>query len=389
MQLTEGGKNNTIGAGKKSTIFFPNLDGLRFIAFFAVFFHHTLIVRCFSADPSSRVYAFFSNLKEAGALGVNLFFVLSGFLITYLLISEKNKFGTIHVPQFYLRRILRIWPLYYLVVIIGFIAFPLLKTMFGEVPAETHSPLYYVFFINNFQMITKGFADSSLLNVLWSVGVEEQFYLVWPVILLVIPKKYLLPAFGMMIVGSIYFRYTHTSVARVNYFHTLAVISDMVVGGVAAYFSFYSKRFLTYIKQLPKSRVVVVYVLMTLVILFRYIIFRAEAVNFSERFILSLFFAFVILEQNFTEASFYKLSHFPLLTKWGNYTYGLYCLHSLGLLVAHVVSEKIMKLHNPWAIMGIDYTLGMFLTLVMAYISYTYFERPFLKLKEKFAYITR
>ena len=83
---------------------------------------------------------------------MNFFFVLSGFLITYLLIKEKEFTGRIHVPNFYVRRVLRIWPLYYLCVIIGFIGFGLLKKYTGEPVMENANPWYYVFFAANFDL---------------------------------------------------------------------------------------------------------------------------------------------------------------------------------------------------------------------------------------------
>jgi peptidoglycan/LPS O-acetylase OafA/YrhL len=79
-------------------VYFPNLNGLRFFAAFSVMLYH-----------------FFGEGLINGHYGVVLFFVLSGFLITYLLFEEKEKFGKIEIKKFYFRRILRIWPLYYLV----------------------------------------------------------------------------------------------------------------------------------------------------------------------------------------------------------------------------------------------------------------------------------
>lgn len=373
----------------KEKIFFPNLDGLRFFAFFAVFFHHSLIVKCFSSDTGSSIYRFVDGQKENGALGVNLFFVLSGFLITYLLLSEKTKYATIHVPRFYLRRVLRIWPLYFMMVMVGFLFFPLVKQIMGAVPNETHRLGYYMLFVSNFEMIKAGFADSSILNVLWSVGVEEQFYFLWPVLLFLTPRKFLPWLFAILISGTLIFRYMNTGNPRVVYYHTFAVFSDMVIGGLSAYFSFFSKRFIDLFRKMPRISIISVYIVMTGLIAFRHIIFINDLAFTFERLILSLFFAFIILEQNFASHSFYKISSNKLLSRWGNYTYGLYCWHTVGLLAAHIFSERILKLENDWLIMGIDFTLGLGLTLIMAYFSYTWFETPFLKLKNKFAYFIK
>lgn len=374
---------------QQEKIFFPNLDGLRFIAFFAVFFHHSLIVSCFNSDHNSAVYQFIFAQKLNGALGVNLFFVLSGFLITYLLLSEKGKYNKINVPNFYMRRLLRIWPLYFLMVLTGFILFPLVKKMAGGIPDETHAAGYYMFFVSNFQMIQKGFADSSILNVLWSVGVEEQFYIAWPLILFIIPQRHLLKAFAVLLAGVLIFRFINIANGRVIYYHTFSVIGDMVIGGITAWLAFSSKKFIMIIASLSKKTIIALYIIGGLLIIFNYKIFTSSSLIIFERLVYAFFFAFVIAEQNFATHSFYKMSNNKFLHQWGNYTYGLYCLHTIGLLAAHIISEKVLKLQSNWLIMCIDFTLGLGLSMAMAYISYHYFEVHFLRWKNKFAFFTK
>ncbi|HSN60380.1 MAG TPA: hypothetical protein VLR49_05575, partial [Ferruginibacter sp.] len=77
------------------------------------------------------------------------------------------------------------------------------------------------------------------------------------------------------------------------------------------------------------------------------------------------------------------------LTKWGNYTYGLYCLHTFGLLTAHVVTSKLFKITDPALVMGCSFGIGLPVTMVLALFSYHIFELPFLRLKNKFAYFTK
>ena len=109
--------------------------GCGFYAFFLFFFHsfHTENVLI----KGSKFYLFFEkHLFGNGNLGVNFFFVLSGFLITYLLIEEKKLNGQIDIKKFCLRRALRIWPMFYFCVGFGFFIFPILKTAFGQTPNE-------------------------------------------------------------------------------------------------------------------------------------------------------------------------------------------------------------------------------------------------------------
>ena len=126
-------------------VYFPNLDGLRFFCFLSVFFFHSFATDYESVKQSS-LYAFQDSLFANGNLGVNFFFVLSGFLITYLLFAEKSRFQKVNIPNFYVRRILRIWPLFYCCVFFGFVIFPYLKQLFGDTPNETANPICYLFF---------------------------------------------------------------------------------------------------------------------------------------------------------------------------------------------------------------------------------------------------
>ena len=105
-------------------VYFNNLDGLRFLAAFLVLLHHAQFFKDINSYPLSSVFSIY--LVEAGKMGVNLFFVLSGFLISYLLFTEKKETKTVSLKKFYIRRALRIWPLYIaygLVIILGTLLF--------------------------------------------------------------------------------------------------------------------------------------------------------------------------------------------------------------------------------------------------------------------------
>ncbi len=101
--------------------YFVNLNGVRFIASFLVLIHHIEQAKYALGIPG--IYSW-NVMQHAGRLGVGLFFTLSGFLITYLLIQEKNNHGDIATGKFYLRRIFRIWPIYFLLVISSYFILP-------------------------------------------------------------------------------------------------------------------------------------------------------------------------------------------------------------------------------------------------------------------------
>jgi peptidoglycan/LPS O-acetylase OafA/YrhL len=164
-------------------IFFPIWMGLDFFAFYPFFSTNHAAIKT-TAIYKVVKYRLFGN----GNLGVNFFFVLSGFLITYLLLSEQKNFRRIHLGNFYIKRALRIWPLFYFCGFFGFILFPIFKKAMGFSPDEKANPVFYLFFINNFDFLKHG-ADSSVLSILWSVAIEEQFYLIWPVFLMLVNRN--------------------------------------------------------------------------------------------------------------------------------------------------------------------------------------------------------
>src|ERR1051326_2201548 len=107
---------------EKSKVYFPGLHGLRFFAAMMVVFSHVELMKEYHGF--ANVYDSSQAVYESGRLGVTLFFVLSGFLISYLLLVEKKVSGTVSIRKFYSRRILRIWPLYYLLILITFLIVP-------------------------------------------------------------------------------------------------------------------------------------------------------------------------------------------------------------------------------------------------------------------------
>ncbi len=372
---------------KKKIIFFPNLDGLRFICFFLVFMVHSFVTE----DANILGNFFYRFIKlflfKGGALGVNMFFVLSGFLITYLLISEKNFTGRVNIKNFYVRRILRIWPLYFFCVFFGFVIFPIFKTMFGEIPNEPAQPFYYFLFVSNFDLMRTGGADSSMLNILWSVSIEEQFYLFWPLIVLFTPKRFL----GLVIIGIILFsnlfRIYNYNVSEIE-IHTFSAANDLGIGCLAAFLSFKKKDGI--INFLKKSKIF--YITAHLVFIIFFLLYHQvnlQSFDFIKRVLFSSSFALVIYLQCFSTVKIFALSKSKLMSKLGEYTYGLYCLHMIAILVVIKLANKFYPSYNIFFLFLVIFPLSFILSMSFAKISFKYFESYFLKLKDKFAFITK
>lgn len=155
----------------------PELDVLRFFAFLAVFFHHGLpgFDESHYRGISFLLVNALSILRAAGAFGVCLFFVLSAYLITELLRREESRTGMLRVKFFYLRRMLRIWPLYFLFL---FLAFGL-GAVVPFLRIEGTRILAFLFLAGNWYVSAAGCGASSI-GPLWSISLEEQFYLAWP-----------------------------------------------------------------------------------------------------------------------------------------------------------------------------------------------------------------
>jgi peptidoglycan/LPS O-acetylase OafA/YrhL len=175
----------------------PELDVVRFFAFLAVFVYHTLYFGT-GSTPNTHIPPWFAatqaSIARAGAYGVDLFFVLSAYLITALLIREKAQRGRLDIKAFYLRRILRIWPLYYLFV--GSCALlPALSP--GGFPAHYLVP--FLLLVGNWSAVVFGPPFTAALP-LWSVSVEEQFYLSWPPLVAKLSARGLALAAALMIV---------------------------------------------------------------------------------------------------------------------------------------------------------------------------------------------
>ena len=362
--------------------YFENLDGWRFIAACSVILAHS--PSCLPFQPDLTVTNFLLNFfKGIGGLAVNFFFVLSGFLITYIILQEKEN-NHFTLKSFYIRRILRIWGVFYIVVLASFILGSILPDNRLQITQVNY--FYISTFLANFDVINiiqAGLRENFITNILWSVSVEEQFYLVYPILLIGIPKRQYVKLFIFIIFISLLFRWYNSSSNAVIAFHTLSVASDLIVGCLAAYLVFYKKGFERFFINLNSIVILSVYFLLAILLLVRYR-FPPEFLKPFEALIFSGFFAFIILEQNYAAKSPFKIKNIPGLNFLGRFTYGMYCYHMIILiLTASWFSEFTDSLNNFF--IYILYILTcILLTLGISIVSYYVIEQPLLKLKSKF-----
>lgn len=388
---------------------FRGLDTLRFFAALAVFFTHVELVKKFNGfgthwiDPEERITklnAFESVAsKEIGwlspiisyssALGVVFFFVLSGFLITYLLLKEREKFGFIQIKRFYLRRIFRIWPLYYLIFLVGFFVLPYFDIF--AVPEQDRffvknywgNFILYALFMPNlaFSIFTTAVPN---IGQSWSIGVEEQFYLVWP--WLIRKSKNLVKTLALIIVTIVaikaliilvYMVFPNPYVLVIKKFLAMSKLECMALGGFGAYL-FYSKKekFLSWMYH-PWVQVIGFLIIPVL------IFFTPRKLEDILHLVFSIIFLMIIINVVGNSKSWFRLHH-PILEYLGRISYGFYMYHvicisvSIHLLDTYVGLHRDMTTPEHLMLYGGSFTL----TVVISSISYHIFEKPFIRWKD-------
>lgn len=369
-----------------SKIHFPNLDALRFFAFLSVFISHCAVFISFNAE-------WFSPIKKLflihGDLGVNFFFVLSGFLISFLLLTENKESGKISLKHFYLRRILRIWPLYFITLFLGF--FILTNTLLPYLQASGYFDLatpisklpWYLFFLANIDL-AYFVAPSVILAVLWSISIEEQFYLLWPLAVKKINLKYIPMFLSAVIIASYVFRYIHINEYSIVKYHTFSVFSDLAIGCLAGYYTFFSNKFKNFFSKISKTAGISVYIILIALIPLR-ILNPIEWLRAIEPLIFSILFAIIILEQIYSEKSLFKVGKSKILTWLGKISYGLYCYHMIAMISVFALISKFNLIKTMTLSMFLTTSFSvLFLTILIAGLSYRFIERPLLRLKERF-----
>ena len=356
---------------------FKNLDSIRTLAFLSTFLAHAFYTKS-DAVLNSSAFQFVTRLRDTFSFGVPVFFVLSGFLISYLMLKEQESNGRFGLKQFYMRRILRIWPVFFIVIIFGFIIFPIFRTIILHDPyVESANWPYYISFLSNFDQMNQSTLPYGVgLGPTWSVSIEEQFYVFWPLLILLFKKKSFIIPIALTIIGSILL----TSIFELTNKHTIFCMTYLATGGAFAYLAFYHQSLVERITKISGFIfLVAVAALFGLIYLttLRYshiiVIFAIAAV-----------IGYIIIYQCYSERI--ELRKIPVLERMGKYTYGLYLYHVICNFIVHIVLDKILGF-NESVIMSvfIKPLLSLLLSVILSYLSYRYVESYFLKLKSKFS----
>ena len=369
--------------------YFHGLNGLRFFAAYLVVIHHSEHILLKNSIQNLKAYSIFNN----GGLAVNFFFVLSGFLITYLLLKEIKLTSNIAVKKFYVRRILRIWPLYYLLVFFGTILIPLFLDTINnpyQMPYEFKDViLYYVFFAPFMVNIIYG---HHLIEPLWSIGVEEIFYLMWaPLfkflkqhILLIISSVILI---RILILASYPMLDLSDSIIRII---KMLKFESMAIGGLSAYIIFHRK------KPIYQS---VIFKKSTQVIMISFIALKLFANQYlTQNFtffnhlyytpivsdlLMTISFSWLIVNTSINKNAIIKFN-LKILNSLGEISYGIYMYHMLIIFSIILVFKDTLKSLSFIQSTILFHSLIFIGTIIISYLSKKYFEDYFLSMKNKF-----
>jgi peptidoglycan/LPS O-acetylase OafA/YrhL len=380
-------------------VYFPNLNGVRAIAaFMVIFFHVELIKREFNLPNVERI------LTLGGDLGVTLFFVLSGFLITYLLITEQNVAGEISIKNFYARRILRIWPLYLIICILGLFVIPYCGSLFFEPAYSTPiitdktivSVLYFLFLST---VLTGTDSHVNFLRPTWSVSVEEQFYLIWPILMKKMFGKrpfisyflciYIAVRIIFGILSHKFFADRFPIFTSINSTLYYTPFDSLCIGALAAIllYRYRNNGSYTYLFQVlfnKKNQYSILALLPVFIYFFTIkisiIFFHAVHVDFT-KMIYSILFAIVILNLAGNPSVVINLEN-SILKFFGKISYGLYLYHWFAIVFVLNLLLKF-NIYNDILL----YCISLGLTIGVASLSYYLIELRFLNFKHRFSKI--
>ena len=356
-------------------LYFPNLNGLRFIAATLVMIHHTEQRKSMFHLGN---YWHNTSILMIGKLGVVMFFVLSGYLITYLLLNEEDNKGNISIKNFYVRRILRIWPLYFLIFILAFLVLPHFELFHYYVYDISYDNFPWItFFLFLFMLPNMALSQGLYVpydNQSWSIGTEEQFYLSWPFLMIVFRKyrKYLMYSIIFIyVIIKVVCALTDPFIFGIDIYAFWQVfnIDCMAIGGLFAIWSFQQEGILKYLKNTKLFYLTVVATILLISLGVRFSILEYE--------VYGVLFAIIILNLS-TNEDLKKTLENRVFNYLGTISYGIYMYHPIAL----VVSIKLFMAMgwNIWFV----FPLIFLITVILAHLSYKYFEMFFLRLKNKF-----
>lgn len=364
--------------------YLEGLNTLRFIAAILVLIGH-------STENLSDIgiYSWYGQLDlftKKGVLAVHFFFVLSGFLLTTIAIGEYKKTGKINIKAFFLRRVFRIFPLYYLAVLLAYlllgVVFPLLNgTKYFSFSIAEMLPLH-ILMLPNYVIAVGGDHIGSLYS-LWSIGVEEQFYIFFPFLIFFLLKRKQILIKVILITISFFFIYWGilNNTSFVNNSHFLEFLRTlqfhfMLIGCVFSILIHNHAKSISSVIE-NKSFQLLIWLLFIISVI-------APEYQGDYHILQAIVFALLILVVSNTKNRLINIERKPFIYL-GNISYGIYIFHPLLSYPLRLLMQKISFFNAAIVSFPIIYYLSeALLTIIAAHFSYQYFEKYFLKKRTKY-----
>jgi len=368
----------------------PELDGLRGVAVLLVLFHHFVMYSGMTRNVLAEKIV--QNLAGSAWTGVDLFFVLSGFLITGILYDTKTQPG--YFRNFYSRRALRIFPLYFGFVALSLLAAPvLLSPEDGQQLVEAQG--WFWAYMTNIYIVVEGrWPDPQHLNHFWSLAIEEQFYLIWPLAVLALSRRHLVRLAVGCMATALFLRITAPfGMSALDAYVLLPTRMDSLAAGALVALLVRSDDGLRVLKtwSLPGFFV-------SMGILFA-LFCRKWGLSESDPFVVTFGYTlialaaasligFIVTAERRTWV--HRLLTMGWLTKMGLYSYGLYVLHHQIVILlrdtgfAATLFPELFGSTLPGLL--VFAAVASALSIGLAVLSYHYWELPFLRLKRFFSY---
>lgn len=350
--------------------YFKGLDTLRAIAALVVVWGHVENVKYNASIPSLEESS--SILFPDSHLAVILFFVLSGFLITHLLVNERDKTGDISFKSFYMRRILRIWPLYYAIILLSYLLIEANYTFKSTLLCLTIFP-------NIAHALDQGWPSSPQI---WSIGVEEQFYLLWPLVFYVLPEKRLSLCLILFFIAYSLFPHVYGFV-NVRHLHQeeLGIFINKLFYGtkfncmaIGAFMGFSVARKKKWVNYISHYILVTAFIVLSIGLWF----FRFKLSYFQDEFFAVIFSVVIVGVVNNPKVLIdTKVSSFL-----GKISYGIYIYHWLIIMLA------FKYIHYDGNLMQYNillYSIVFIATILISWLSYISYERFFLNIKKRYS----